>query len=112
MAGSVGWKVSGRRGKGWSSDVVVGCCEKEMGVWGLGGRLREKRKNQKKRGVGGWRPVLVREKKRFSFFRVSPFFVLPLTKLQNAPPVLSFGPIFIGKMLPGTQNWSLNFLFL
>jgi hypothetical protein len=38
----LGWLVCGGRGRGWSSDVVVGCCEKEMGVWGLRGRLREK----------------------------------------------------------------------
>jgi hypothetical protein len=35
------------------------------------------------------------------------YFFLMLSKL---PPLsLSFGPIFIGKMLFGPQNWSLNF---
>ena len=33
----------------------------------------EGKKKIKNRGVQGWRPVLAREKKRFSFFRVSPF---------------------------------------
>ena len=27
------------------------------------------------------------------------------------PPCLSCEPVFIGKMLHGSQNWSLNFLF-
>jgi hypothetical protein len=32
---------------------------------------------------------------------------------QNCPPAfcLSIGPVFIGKMLHGSQNWSLNFFF-
>ena len=48
---------------------------------------------------------------KFKIFRVFLFFVLPPTNCKIAPPVLSFGPIFIGKMLLGTQNWSLNFFF-
>ena len=33
--------------------------------------------------------------------------------LQNCPPLcLSCGPVFIGKMLHGSQDWSLNFFFL
>ena len=42
-------------------------------------------------------------------FRVSlPFFFI----CQNCPPLfcLSCEPVFIGKMLHGSQNWSLNFL--
>jgi len=40
-------------------------------------------------------------------FRVS----LPLFYLSKLPPpfCLSCGPVFIGKMLHGSQNWSLNF---
>jgi hypothetical protein len=40
-------------------------------------------------------------------FRVS----LSLFYLSKLPPLcLSCGPVFIGKMLHGSQNWSLNFL--
>ena len=39
-------------------------------------------------------------------FRVS----LPLFYLSKLPPLcLSYGPVFIGKMLHGSQDWSLNF---
>ena len=45
----------------------------------------------------------------FLWFRV---FCVFLFLLQNCPPpfCLSCGPVFIGKMLHGSQNWSLNFL--
>jgi hypothetical protein len=71
----------------------------------------EGKKKIKNRGVQGWRPVLDREKKRFSFLGF-PFFVLPLPNYKMTPPPLSFQPIFIGKILFRLQNWSLNFLFL
>jgi len=32
------------------------------------------------------------------------------SNIKIAPPCLSCGPVFIGKMLHGSQNWSLNFL--
>jgi hypothetical protein len=31
-------------------------------------------------------------------------------KISPPPFCLSYGPVFIGKMLHGSQNWSLNFL--
>ena len=37
------------------------------------------------------------------------YFLLMLSKLQP-PFCLSCEPVFIGKMLHGSQNWSLNFL--
>jgi hypothetical protein len=43
----------------------------------------------------------------FFFFLLSPLF-----NFKIAPPLcVSCGPIFIGKMLFGPQNWSLNFPF-
>jgi hypothetical protein len=41
------------------------------------------------------------------FFFVFLFFLLKLPP----SPCVSCGPIFIGKMLFGPQNWSLNFPF-
>ena len=59
--------------------------------------------NRKLKGGGGCK------KKKIKFFRVrffSSFFCC-----QNCPPFcLSCGPVFIGKMLHESQNWSLNFL--
>jgi 1,4-dihydroxy-2-naphthoate octaprenyltransferase len=42
-------------------------------------------------------------------FRVS-LSLFYLSKLPPPPVALSIGPVFIGKMLHGSQNWSLNFL--
>jgi len=38
------------------------------------------------------------------------YFFLMFPKLSPPPFCLSCGPVFIGKMLHGSQNWSLNFL--
>jgi len=43
------------------------------------------KKKIKNRGVQGWRPVLAREKKRFSFLGF-PLFCVASPKLQNDPP--------------------------
>ena len=53
-----------------------------------------------------WAAAAGCERDRFRVF-------LPLFYLSKLPPssCLSCGPVFIGKMLHGSQNWSLNFLF-
>ena len=63
-------------------------------------------KNQNQGGAGG--SVLVRgEKIRLLGFLLC---VPSPQNYQMTPPfLLSFEPIFIGKMLSGTSNWSLNF---
>ena len=39
------------------------------------------------------------------------FLLLLPSLIAKLPPLcLSCGPVFIGKMLHGSQNWSLNFL--
>jgi len=54
-------------------------------------------------GGAGW------EKIELKVSRVS-VFVAPLIAKLPPPLCLSCGPVFIGKMLHGSQNWSLNFL--
>jgi hypothetical protein len=74
------------------------------------GRKRRNAKNQ--RGGAAAAPFDEGEEgvQLLGFFS---FFVLPPPLIAKLPPLLlSFGPIFIGKMLPGPQNWSLNFLSL
>jgi hypothetical protein len=53
-----------------------------------------------------WAAAAGCERDRFRVF-------LPLFYLSKLPPsfCLSIGPVFIGKMLHGSQNWSLNFFF-
>jgi hypothetical protein len=46
---------------------------------------------------------------RVLIFRV--FCVLSIVQNCQLPLCVSCGPIFIGKMLLGPQNWSLNFFF-
>jgi hypothetical protein len=46
---------------------------------------------------------------RVLIFRV--FCVLLIVQNCQLPLCVSCGPIFIGKMLLGPQNWSLNFFF-
>jgi len=57
-------------------------------------------------GEGGGCFGLDRFRVRFSLF------LCCLSQITKCPPLcLSCGPVFIGKMLHGSQNWSLNFLF-
>jgi len=66
-------------------------------------RRREKSDEGWGGGGSGWG-----RRKNDKLFRVS-LFVAPL--IAKLPPLcLSCGPVFIGKMLHGSQNWSLNFL--
>ena len=68
------------------------------------------RKEEKILDDRGRRLLQVRLKKELSFLGFL-FFVLPPPNVQNCPLcILSCGPIFIGKILFGPQNWSLNFL--
>ena len=89
--------------------MVFGCRKERIrgsGLW----LLREKKKNPRG-GVGGWR--LSSGPGEEKNLRVSVFCVFDSLspKLPNDPPplLLSFEPIFIGKLLSGTPNWSLNF---
>ena len=68
----------------------------------------ERRREEKIKGRGGRLPR-VQERKKCSALRV--FWLPPL--IAKLPPLfcLSIGPVFIGKMLHGSQNWSLNFFF-
>ena len=58
--------------------------------------------------MGGWRLRVKRREKKCSAPRV---FCCPYNCKIAPPSCLSCGPVFIGKMLHGSQNWSLNFLF-
>jgi len=91
------------------------------------GRLREERRvvagegdgsgivrgegRREKKSKGGGRLLSGEGAQKSLAFRVFFFFVLPPLNCKIAPLVLSFGRILIGKMLLGTQNWSLNFFF-
>ena len=71
----------------------------------LGWREEEKNLNR----IGGWR-LRVKEKKKND--KLLGFLLLLPSLIAKLPPLfcLSIGPVFIGKMLHGSQNWSLNFL--
>jgi hypothetical protein len=78
------------------------------------GKWPSKKKNKNKKGERGAAAAPSGEGEEgvqlLGFFS---FFVLPPFNCKIAPSLsLSFGPIFIGKMLFGSQNWSLNFFFL
>jgi hypothetical protein len=68
-------------------------------------------RKKRKKIQGGGRLLSGEGAQKSLAFRVFFFFVLPPLNCKIAPLVLSFGRILIGKMLPGTQNWSLNFFF-
>jgi hypothetical protein len=71
----------------------------------------EREKENQRQGVGGAAAAKNGEESdgfRVFLFRVFLYFFLMLSKLP--PLCLSCGPVFIGKMLHGSQNWSLNFL--
>jgi hypothetical protein len=72
------------RGEMWGSDMAGGgggCCQKN---------------GEESDGV-----------RVYFWFRVFCIFLM----LSKLPPIcLSCGPVFIGKMLHRSQNWSLNFL--
>ena len=57
--------------------------------------------------MGGWRLRVKRREKKCSAPRV---FCCPYNCKIAPPSCLSCGPVFIGKMLHGSPNWSLNFL--
>jgi len=86
-----GWEEDQRTGGGSSWWNQLGE-KKKIRAGGGGGPLGE----DKLRSFLGF----------FLFCVISPSF-------QNPPPFcLSCGPVFIGKILHGSQNWSLNFFFL
>ena len=105
-----GGDVRGRREAcGWF--VGRSCGGLLCGWRGRGGRL----KWQGKWRWGGCvqrRKKISRGRRRLGVKEIGLGFLFPFFVCQNCPPsfCLSIGPVFIGKMLLGSQNWSLNFL--
>jgi hypothetical protein len=85
---------------GKENDGGTGC---EIG--GLCRRLKRKNLQNQRREGGGGSPWKKEDGFRFRFFCI-------FSDVSKLPPLcLSYGPVFIGKMLHGSQDWSLNFFF-
>ena len=106
-------------GKGGRSWLVRESGEGESGRLGRSGEGESVWARGEKKSPGGaaaWRrseEVEGLSVQKIGLGKILGFFVVCVASplIAKLPPLsLSFGPIFIGKMLFGPQNWSLNFL--